>query len=350
MRKATKFSALILSWLFAMGAACAQELGQSDWQQPSSSPSSLGQSQWQQPSSSPSSLGQSQWQQPSSSPSPLGQSQWQQPSSSPSPLGQSQWQQPSSSPSSLGQSQWQQPSSSPSPLGQSQWQQPSSSPSSLGQSQWQQPSSSPSSLGQSQWQQPAGQGSDQNLSRTAAPPLLQPKDLQAVEMRAKPPQLTGSATTTKTLGDALEQEQQSVRSTGAVFNQDIDPAAAAMFMNQIKGNSGTTRGASPTPSAVNPAAALMNAMTGSGGDEELNALSKQMAPALNAIMQIMPASMGPGQSAVTSGIGLPKFGQYAPRPVIQKTNNPIGGILPTNTVRNLLQNAAYQGMSHALNH
>jgi hypothetical protein len=369
------FCAISTTWLMAATQAFCQGLGQSDWQtgsapQASSQPgqsewqtgssggaasgSSLGQSGWQTPGGSSAQaqtapqMGQSNWQQPAPS---MGQSNWQQPAPSmgqqPAPqMGQSNWQQ-SAPPMgqqpapSMGQSNWQQSAppmgQQPAPsMGQSNWQQPAAQ---SGQSNWQQPASQP---GQSNWQQPAQSGS------TFAQNDQQP--MQQVDSRARP-KLQGGATASKTLGDALQQEQQPQGNSTAV-NPDIDPNAAAMMMNTLQGGvaaNGTagSTGTSGGAPAFDPGSALMGALTGGGGDQ-LNSLTQTLAPALMMMMEVMP---GPGQGQPAGGgFGLPRFGQqtgpsYA-RPMARRPSNPVGNIIPSGMVRSLM----YQGVSRAMNH
>jgi hypothetical protein len=197
--------------------------------------------------------------------------------------------------------------------------------------------------GQSGWQQPA--------ANTQA---IQPVDSRAT------PKLQASATATKTLGDALQQEQHAPSGNNAQpFNPDIDPNAAAMMMNQLQGGvsaSSTAGGAGNIGGAggngggapMDPGAALMGALAGGGGGDALNSLSQSLAPALMMMMEVMP---GPGQGAPAGG--LPTFGQtsqmgYAPRPMVRRAapSNPLGNIIPSGMVRSLM----YQGVSRAMYH
>jgi hypothetical protein len=339
----------------SVGAASGSLLGQSGWQTSGGSSASqqpgpqMGQSDWQQPAAQP---GQSNWQQPAPQ---MGQSNWQQPAAQ---SGQSNWQQPTSQP---GQSNWQQPAppmgqQSAPPMGQSNWQQPAAQ---SGQSNWQQPAppmgQQPApQMGQSNWQQPAAQSGQSNWQQPAqngstfAQNDQQP--IQQVDSRARP-KLQGGATASKTLGDALQQEQQPQGNSTAV-NPDIDPNAAAMMMNTLQGGvaaNGTagSTGTSGGAPAFDPGSALMGALTGGGGDQ-LNSLTQTLAPALMMMMEVMP---GPGQGQPAgAGFGLPRFGQqtgpsYA-RPMARRPSNPVGNIIPSGMVRNLM----YQGVSRAMNH
>jgi hypothetical protein len=264
----------------------------------------------------------------------LSQSGWQQPSAQPQ-LGQSGWQQPSAQPQ-LGQSGWQQPSAQPQ-LGQSGWQQPSAQPQ-LGQSGWQQPQ-------EQNMQPPPGQINNQNAKGQPSPTF------ETSEVRAKPSMLKGNATATKTLGETLNQEQNKNASISPAQNPDIDPAAASLFMNQLHGNAATA--SSTATGQMDPASQMMSQLGGNilGNDEAMQDLSKQLAPALNVLMQAMPKA-SPGQPV--NAFRLPMFPQPQTRrysqPVQKKPANPVNNILPTSTIRNLIQNAASRGLNQAVSH
>ncbi|MDR3612382.1 MAG: hypothetical protein P4L53_02380 [Candidatus Obscuribacterales bacterium] len=301
----TRFIFSLTSTALIAGNAAFAQLGQSEWQTPGGGSTStsnsapaqgLGQSDWQTPSGNSGGGGQSQ----------LGQSGWQQ------PPGQQQLQQFQTAP----QQQQQQPQQ----LGQSNWQQPASS-NQLGQSDWQQPAAPANNqLGQSGWQQPAPS---------------QP--------------LQGSASTTTTLGDALKSGQ------GNSANSDIDPAAAAMMMSQLNGGAnGAGMNMGATGGAMNPAAMMMGG--GMGGADPMAAMS-QLAPALGALMMVMPNNNNgmntgmPSSRPFTGGFAVPR------RSGTVYNNNNNGGIgktvnkvLPPSMVQGMMRQMMYQGMSRAMYH
>ena len=223
----------------------------------------------------------------------------------------------------LGQSDWQTPSSSgggaspqSAPLAQSDWQQPGASAQQQQQQQQQQQVQ--------QVQQPQQMQQMQQMPQPQQQAQIQQQLFQQAQQQPQQQQVTQSDwqtpnSSSQTLGDAMQS------GTAGSGNSDIDPAAAAMMMNQLKGGVSASGTGGASNGAFNPGAMMGG---GASGADPMAAMSQQFAPALNALMQVMPSNnngmnMGAPVSSTpfTGGFAVPRRSN-----VVRSNNNSGGGV------------------------